>query len=220
MPVRADPAARRWTDLRLRLASALVLAPVALACLWRGGWAWRALVLLAAVGMLDEWRRMRLPAGLAAAGVAWSLVAAVAFIWLRADATAGRVNVLFVVVIVWASDIGAYVAGRLIGGPRLAPRISPGKTWSGAAGGLLAAALVGLGAGRVAGAAVALALSLLAQLGDLAESAAKRRAGVKDSGALIPGHGGLLDRLDGLLAAGPAAALLALALGPGVALWQ
>jgi phosphatidate cytidylyltransferase len=220
VPVRAEPASRRWADLRLRVASALVLAPLALACLWAGGWVWRGLVLLALLGMVDEWRRMRLPAGLAAAGAAWSVVAAVAFIWLRGDATVGRFNVLFVVMIVWASDIGAYAAGRLIGGRRLAPRISPGKTWSGAAGGLLAAALLGLATGRAAGAAAAAVLSVLAQLGDLAESAAKRRAGVKDSGALIPGHGGLLDRLDGLLAAGPAAALLALALGPGVALWQ
>ncbi len=224
MPVRAEqPAratARRWADLRLRVLSAAVLAPLALACLWSGGWAWRGLVLLAALGMLHEGRRMRLGAAPGLAGAAWVVLAAAAFMWLRSDATAGRGNVLFVVVVVWASDIGAYLAGRLIGGRRLAPRISPGKTWSGAAGGLLAAILVGAGAGRLPGGAVAAALAVVGQLGDLAESAAKRRAGVKDSGALIPGHGGLLDRLDGLLAAGPVAAVLALALGPGVALWQ
>ncbi|HET9020103.1 MAG TPA: phosphatidate cytidylyltransferase, partial [Acetobacteraceae bacterium] len=116
--------------------------------------------------------------------------------------------------------IGAYLSGRLVGGARLAPRISPGKTWSGAIGGLLAAALVGAAAGGGRGALVAAVLSVVAQAGDLAESAAKRRAGVKDSGRLIPGHGGVLDRLDALLAAAPAAALLALALGPGVALWE
>jgi len=210
----------RWGDLRRRVVSAAVLAPLALACLWLGGWAWRVLILLALLGMLDEWRRLRLPGGLGVAGAAWTVLAAAAFIWLRADPIVGRGNVLFVVVLVWLTDIGAYLAGRLIGGRRLAPRISPGKTWSGAAGGLLAAALLGFGAGRAAGAAVAVSLSVLAQLGDLAESAAKRRAGVKDSGTLIPGHGGLLDRLDGMLAAGPAAALLALMFGPGVALWQ
>ncbi len=224
MPAPAEPArsagGRRWADLRLRVVSAAVLAPVVLACLWIGGPVWDVLVVLAALGMLDEWRRMRLGAALGLAGAGWSVLAAVAFIWLRQDAAVGRINVVFVVAVVWASDIGAYAAGRLIGGRRLAPRISPGKTWSGAAGGLLAAVLVGFGVGRVSGGAVAAVLSVLAQIGDLTESAAKRRGGVKDSGTLIPGHGGLLDRLDGMLAAGPAAALLAFGLGPGVALWQ
>ncbi len=216
----APAAGSRWGDLRRRVVSAAVLAPLALACLWVGGWAWDVLVLLVVLGMLHEWWRMRLPLGLGLAGAAWSVLAGVAFVWLRSDVAVGRGNVLFLVMLVWLTDIGAYLAGRLIGGRRLAPRISPGKTWSGAAGGLLAAALLGFGAGRATGAAVAAGLSVLAQVGDLAESAAKRRAGVKDSGSLIPGHGGLLDRLDGMLAAGPAAALLALVFGPGVALWQ
>ncbi len=224
VPGRAEPArgaaSSRWADLRLRVVSAAVLAPLALACLWFGGWAWTALVALAALGMLYEWRRLAWGIVPGLAGAAWIVLAAVAFVGLRADAVAGRGNVLFVVVAVWASDIGAYLVGRLAGGARLAPRISPGKTWSGAIGGLLAAALAGAVAGRLSGALAAAALSVIAQAGDLAESAAKRRANVKDSGTLIPGHGGLLDRLDGLLAAGPAAALLALALGPGVALWQ
>ena len=109
----------------------------------------------------------------------------------------------------------------------MAPRISPGKTWAGAAGGLAMAVVVGEWAAQVAGtsapgraALVAAALSVASQSGDLLESAIKRRFGVKDSGWLIPGHGGLLDRLDGLLTAAPAAALLALALGRGVHLWQ
>ena len=167
-----------------------------------------------------------------ASGVIYIGLACVALIWLRQDASAGRSNVLFVLLIIWASDVGAYLFGRLLGGPRLAPRISPGKTWAGAAGGLLTAVAMGYavalwlapwgaGAGiswRIA--AVAAFLGLMAQFGDLLESAIKRRFGVKDSGRLIPGHGGLLDRLDGFLAAGPAAALLALALGPGVVLWR
>jgi phosphatidate cytidylyltransferase len=168
------------------------------------------------------------------AGVLYVGLASVALIWLRGDGAAGRANVLFLVVVVWASDIGAYAAGRLLGGPKLAPAISPGKTWAGAAGGLLAAMLVGEAAGHALGAAaqsvgaaapgraalVAGLLGVAAQCGDLLESAIKRRFGVKDSGRLIPGHGGLLDRLDGLLTAAPAAAGLALWLGQGVALWQ
>lgn len=222
MPARAEQVrAGHWADLRLRIASAAVLGPLALACLWLGGWAWGALVVAAAAGMLVEWRRICRSGGRVAVALGpVILLAAFALIWLRADPAAGRANVLFVVVVVWASDIGAYLTGRLIGGARLAPRISPGKTWSGAAGGLLAAVAVGVIAGRLPGGVVAAALSVVAQAGDLAESAAKRHAGVKDSGTLIPGHGGLLDRLDGLIAAGPAAALLAFVLGPGVALWQ
>jgi phosphatidate cytidylyltransferase len=115
---------------------------------------------------------------------------------------------IFLLAVVWSSDIGAYLAGRLIGGPKLAPRISPGKTWSGAAGGVAAVLAVGVAAAAlwpvpaapvVAAAAV---LGVAAQAGDLLESAVKRHFGVKDSGRLIPGHGGLLDRLDGLMAAG------------------
>ncbi len=126
--------------------------------------------------------------------------------------------------VVWASDIGAYVAGRAFGGRRLAPAISPGKTWSGAAGGLLAAALAGLAlgasGGRLGGAVlVAVVLGIASQAGDLLESAIKRGFGVKDSGSLIPGHGGLFDRLDGLLAAAPVAAVLAMLAGRGVVFW-
>lgn len=220
MPDRADAGASRWSDLRRRIASAAVLAPLALLCLWAGGWAWAALVGAATLGLLHEWRRMARGAACGAAGALWIVLAAAALVWLRADPAAGRANVLLLLVAVWASDIGAYLVGRLAGGPRLAPRVSPGKTWSGAAGGLLAAAAAGAAAGGGHGALAGALLSVLAQAGDLAESAAKRRAGVKDSGALIPGHGGLLDRLDGLLAAAPAAALLAHSAGPGVVLWR
>jgi phosphatidate cytidylyltransferase len=155
-------------------------------------------------------------------GVPYVGLAAASLVWLRFDPAVGRVNVLFVLLMVWASDIGAYLVGRLAGGPKLAPSISPGKTWSGAAGGVAASLLVAValaGAAPWRAAIVAVVLSIVSQAGDLLESALKRHVGVKDSGRLIPGHGGLLDRLDGMLTAAPAAALLAAALGRGARLW-
>jgi len=161
------------------------------------------------------------------AGVPYIGIGCIALIGLRGDGEAGLGNVLFLVAIVWASDIGAYIAGRLLGGPKLAPRVSPSKTWAGAAGGLGAAALAGalvaeaFAPAPLAGVVlVACALGVASQAGDLLESWIKRRCQVKDSSHLIPGHGGLLDRVDGLLAAAPVAALLALALGAGVPVWQ
>jgi phosphatidate cytidylyltransferase len=118
------------------------------------------------------------------------------------------------------------VVGRTLGGPRLAPRISPGKTWAGLIGGTACAAAVALVAARLTGASGALlvaasaALAVVAQIGDLAESMAKRHFGVKDSSGLIPGHGGLLDRLDGLIAAAMAAAVLTVAVGETPLAWR
>lgn len=224
-PVAHVPSAQSG-DLRARVFSSVILAPLALLCLWAGDWPWIALLSLTAVGLIAEWLllcRRRPGVSLAAAGVGYILMAVAALAWLRAD---GWGNVLFVLLIVWATDIGAYMVGRRVGGARLAPRISPGKTWSGAVGGLACAVGVGLGSALLApGAsgralAVAAGLSVAAQAGDLLESGMKRHFGVKDSGRLIPGHGGLLDRLDGLLAAAPVAALLAAAFGRGVALWR
>jgi phosphatidate cytidylyltransferase len=168
------------------------------------------------------------PARPLAFGIPYLGAGAVALVWLRQPAASGGANVIVLLLIVWASDIGAYAAGRAIGGPRLAPQISPGKTWSGAVGGLVAAAATGLiasamlGAGPVSWrpAGFALLIGLVGQVGDLFESQLKRHFGVKDSGHIIPGHGGLLDRLDAVLTAAPAAALLALVLGRGVVLWE
>lgn len=169
------------------------------------------------------------PALWLALGVLYIGIAGIALITLRHDNEAGRDNVLFLFFVVWASDIGAYMAGRMVGGPKLAPAISPGKTWSGAVGGLLSSMLVGWLAADwlVPGnpsvpkvLLVAAVLGVATQLGDLLESAVKRRFKVKDSSMLIPGHGGLLDRLDGLMAAAPVAALLAAAVGYGVPLWR
>jgi phosphatidate cytidylyltransferase len=219
----------RWRDLRRRAVAALVLAPLALAAVWLGGLVFGVMSAALGFGLSYEWTRLsRARPILLVAGLAWTWLTFVAIIALRADPVAGRANMMFVLLVVWASDVGAYLAGRKIGGPRLAPRISPGKTWAGAAGGLIAAVAVGLIVARLASgptalglaALVAAVLSIIGQAGDLAESALKRHFGVKDSGRLIPGHGGLLDRLDAALTAVPAAALLANLIGPGVVLWQ
>jgi phosphatidate cytidylyltransferase len=168
------------------------------------------------------------PAFHLALGFPYLGLAAVALPWLRADQDVGLANTLFVLALIWASDVGAYLTGRLIGGPRLAPAISPGKTWSGAIGGLLSAGLAGLAVAACFSSGfspfhvtiLAIGLGLVSQAGDLFESALKRRFGVKDSGRIIPGHGGMLDRLDALLAVAPVAALLAFSVGRGVVLWR
>ncbi len=169
------------------------------------------------------------PALWLASGVLYIGIAGISLIELRHDNDAGRANVLFLIAVVWASDIGAYLVGRLVGGPKLAPRISPGKTWSGAVGGLLCCMAVGAITASwatpyrddmVKAALIAALLGIATQAGDLLESAFKRHFNVKDSSTLIPGHGGLLDRLDGLIAAAPVAALLALSVGYGVVLWR
>lgn len=142
-------------------------------------------------------------------------VPATALIWLRGDAESGRELILWLLLTVWATDIGAFFAGRLIGGPRLAPRISPKKTWAGLGGAIVASALIGIALARldshapsaVVLAAFGAALAVIAQAGDLGESWVKRRFGAKDSSHLIPGHGGLFDRVDGLIAAATALAL-------------
>jgi phosphatidate cytidylyltransferase len=160
-----------------------------------------------------------------AAGSLYFSVPAIALLWLR-DAF-GAPLVLWLFLAVWATDIAAFAAGRLIGGPHLAPRLSPNKTWAGLAGGMIGAAAVGAllargtgadGVGVVAG--LSALLAVVAQAGDLAESAVKRHFKVKDASGLIPGHGGLLDRVDGLLAAAPAVALLQLVTGGSVLAWR
>ena len=273
-PQSGDPA--RWGDLRLRIVSAGILAPLALICIWRGGAAFAGLVTLISIGLAYEWlglcrqrgslaavglfaclplavvvaaldhaslallllaavtaltalfTRGVSPARPLAFGIPYLGLGAVALLWLRQPPVSGGVNVIVLLLVVWSSDIGAYMVGRAIGGKRLAPAISPGKTWSGAIGGLVAAAGLGLvaslwlqhGAISVRPAVFAALIGIVSQAGDLFESLLKRHFGVKDSGNLIPGHGGLLDRLDAVLTAAPAAALLALALGGGVVIWE
>jgi phosphatidate cytidylyltransferase len=155
-----------------------------------------------------------------AAGAPYAGAMALAPIVLRSDEEFGFIAMIFVFAVVWATDIAAYFVGRAVGGPKLAPRLSPNKTWSGSIGGLAGAVLAAVlvvhfgGVGGVPAAiVVAVALSTVAQIGDLFESAIKRRFGVKDASSLIPGHGGLMDRLDGFVAAAVLACLIGLAHG-------
>ncbi len=203
-------AAARKSDLLVRAGSALVLFAIAGVALWFGGLAFALLLLVGAALVMVEWfalvRAMTLSG--AARGALMLLgpvlvVGAVAGLWYIRERL-GMTAALWVFGMVWATDIGAYFAGRAFGGTRLAPSISPSKTWSGLIGGMVAALIASATIGDRAGVQgvplwIGLFAGLVAQLGDLAQSWMKRRAGVKDSGHLIPGHGGVFDRLDGLL---------------------
>jgi phosphatidate cytidylyltransferase len=258
----------RRNNLMLRVASSLVLAPLAIVAAYFGGYVFAGFWLVAAVIVLWEWdtlvcahdRNSVLTIGVAAlvggslllaldrAGIAVALIclgacgvavlasrvrrpwcatglfyaSALVFapVLLRRDPRLGFAAIVFLFVIVWLTDIAAYFVGRVLGGPKLAPHISPNKTWSGAIGGTIAGILGGVivasqfGVRNLAAAAIIGALlSVCSQVGDLFESGIKRRFNAKDASQLIPGHGGLMDRLDGFVAAAVAAALLGLAHG-------
>jgi phosphatidate cytidylyltransferase len=157
---------------------------------------------LAAVGLLSAERRLW-----TATGFAYAAAAELASVLVRLDQTSGFAALILILLVVWVTDIGGYFAGRGIGGPKLWPRVSPKKTWAGAIGGFALSLVVagGFAASGFGNAGplllLAAVLSIASQLGDLFESAVKRRFGVKDSSQIIPGHGGLLDRLDGFVAA-------------------
>lgn len=206
------------SDLGVRVASAVVMVAVAGTALWLGGWVWTAFVAAVAFGVLWEWRGLvagftRSPTSRlfwTAGGILYVGLAASTLAILRSGSP-GLPVVLFVVGSVVATDIGAYFAGRAIGGPKIAPGISPSKTWAGLGGGAIAAGLAMAGMASLTGDPAAVMLlplyllagalvAIVAQAGDFFESWMKRRAGVKDSSRLIPGHGGLLDRVDGLVA--------------------
>ncbi|QQO22077.1 phosphatidate cytidylyltransferase [Bradyrhizobium diazoefficiens] len=251
----AEPAGSKPapSNLVMRALAALVLAPLAIALAYAGGWLWALLVTLVSIGLFAEWLmvvgassvaltgagtiviammgaavafgalKTSVITGLvggamvtliargkfvwAATGFAYAAAALLASILLRKDLVNGFAALMFVLLVVWATDIGGYFAGRSIGGPKLWPRVSPKKTWAGALGGFVASLAVAAGfAACGIGKTVPLllvsaTLSVVSQAGDLFESAVKRRFGVKDSSHLIPGHGGLLDRLDGFVAA-------------------
>ena len=255
--------------LRLRLLSAVALAPVAIALAIAGGWIFGLFVGVMTILMAVEWSRLSAArfggeygraagaltggvglaatllaasgrpfaavvcvtigtaagslvalaqgaaAGWTAIGVALVGLPAIALIWLRSLPEVGLGATLWLLFVVWTTDGLAYLVGRQLGGPRLAPTISPGKTWSGLGGGVVGASIASLiiasilGSERLVHAAgLGAAFAIIAQAGDLAESMLKRRAGVKDSGRLIPGHGGVLDRVDGLLLTAPALSAL------------
>ncbi len=265
----------RSDSLYLRVASALVMIPIALAAAWVGGWLLNGLVIGVALLMLCEWHRMvsrrpidrgtlaggallvaallltgfgelvsafgvliaAAPASAviasasggtprwAALGVLYVGLPSIALIWLRGHALIGQLGVVWLFVVVWATDTGAFALGRMIGGPKLWPRLSPNKTWAGLLGGVLLATTAGWVAailGRltplIGWVLVSALVALSAEAGDLVESALKRRFRVKDSGGLIPGHGGVLDRLDGLMFAAPVLALVVL-IGGGAIGW-
>jgi phosphatidate cytidylyltransferase len=274
----APAAVGQGRNLLMRVAAALVLAPLTIAAAYAGGWLWAALVTLAAIGLYLEWlmivgaaRQTRVVAlgvvalaisgfclasgrfdssllvlalGLAgvaalapeqrawsAAGFIYAGAAEVASVLVRLDQSCGFAALMLILLVVWVTDIGGYFAGRGIGGPKLWPRVSPKKTWAGAIGGFAASVAVAagfatLGLGKTGPLLLLGAvLSIASQLGDLFESAVKRRFGVKDSSQLIPGHGGLLDRLDGLVAAVVLAAIFGLlrggvdGVGRGLMVW-
>jgi phosphatidate cytidylyltransferase len=222
------------SNLTLRVASAAVLAPVAVATAYWGGWPFIAFWALASIGVFWEWIELvlkqtparDLPRAIAASlmdnrrlWVAGGLVyAGAAFfgpVLLRRDTEYGFSALMFLFAVVWATDILAYFTGRAFGGPLLWARVSPKKTWSGALGGLIGAGAAGIavaygsGIGNLAAIAIlALLLSVLSQAGDLFESAVKRRFAAKDASGLIPGHGGVMDRLDGFMVAALAAAVI------------
>jgi phosphatidate cytidylyltransferase len=219
-----------------RVNSGLALAALALVLAYVGGLAFNVLVLAVAGLMAFEWRRLcsgatsrSSRASWLAIGLAYIAVPCMAVVWLRAEPL-GRETILWLFTVVWGTDIGAYFAGRRLGGPKLAPRTSPGKTWSGLGGGVAAAAAVGGATAIVLDlphlpqlVLTSALLALVAQAGDLWESKVKRRFGAKDSGTLIPGHGGVLDRLDGLMAAAPAVVVATFVIrrlgGEGVLAW-
>lgn len=221
------PAPRAKSDLKVRTASAVVMISVAGFALWWGGWVFATLVAAVGLGVLWEyWGLVQRITPVAARRLLW-LIAGVIYISLACLGliTIGSVLRWLVIISVIAIDTGAYFSGRAIGGPKIAPSISPSKTWAGLGGAILGAGLVmivtllmldyamsGLSGQRgtlqiisqrpwylLIALLIGAVLAILAQGGDFFESWMKRRAGVKDSGALIPGHGGLFDRVDGLL---------------------
>lgn len=192
--------------MRLRVAAAgivpLAIAGIALAI----GFPGKALLAIA-VGLIAVALMARINRVWALTGLLYAAAALLGAVLVRADPQSGFIALLFVLLVVWITDIGGYFAGRGIGGPKLWVRVSPKKTWAGAIGGfagslMVAAGFAASGLGRMLPLLLLGAvLSIVSQLGDLFESAVKRRFGVKDSSNVIPGHGGLLDRLDGFVAA-------------------
>jgi phosphatidate cytidylyltransferase len=182
-----------------------------------------AAIVAVTFGALPYYRLAALWFGL---GVAYVAIPCLAIIALRADPELGLPQIFWIVALVIAVDTGAYMAGRSIGGPKLAPRISPNKTWAGLGGAVVSAAIVGAITAVALDrpsvwplTAISAGLGIVAQIGDLAESAFKRHFGVKDASNIIPGHGGALDRVDGLIAVAAAVAGINVLIGSSVLTW-
>jgi phosphatidate cytidylyltransferase len=218
-PVAAGKSAA-GNNLVLRILSAALLAPVALLAAYVGGWPFALFWSAAAIAVLWEWVVLVEGAGWIIAGIGYAVVMLWAPVLLRSDFTYGLLAMVLLFAIVWTTDIFGYFAGRAIGGPKLWRAVSPNKTWSGAAAGTLGAMIIAVlvvgffgSFNRLAIAIVALLLSVVAQLGDLLESWIKRKFGAKDASHLIPGHGGVMDRLDGFWAAALIGCLIGLLRG-------
>ncbi len=209
-------AAGKRSDLGIRVASAIAMLAVAAAAAWLGGTVFELFAMAVGVAALVEWVRLARIGFTGVSRLAQVLLGialvAVAVMTLIVFRRIGLPHLLLPLLVTVLTDTGAYFAGRTLGGPKIAPRISPSKTWSGLVGGIIAAGLGGAWwngqfayhgdwtAPRIAaGFAMGSGLAIVAQIGDFYESWLKRRAGVKDSSRLIPGHGGVLDRVDGLL---------------------
>jgi phosphatidate cytidylyltransferase len=202
-------------ELLIRSLAGFVLILLALGTAFLGGYSFAVFVALASVMIFYEWRRLVAGWGFGwkAAGFVYALLPALSLLWIRDRAPQGLELLLWIFIVTWTTDIGAYFAGRAIGGPKLAPRISPNKTIAGLAGGVISAALAGYAWAELTSLSAALfwlapVFALAAQAGDLFESWIKRKAGVKDSGNWLPGHGGALDRLDGLVVVATLAAVV------------
>jgi phosphatidate cytidylyltransferase len=194
------------SELLVRSLAAIVMAAVALIAAFLGGYVFAILAAMGAGAMFVEWRRMteKWGTGWMVAGFFYALVPALSLLWIRDRAPQGLELLYWIFIVTWTTDIGAYFAGRAIGGPKLAPSISPNKTIAGLVGGMVSAGLASWAWVEYVKLPLALLwlaplFALAAQGGDLFESWMKRTAGVKDSGGLLPGHGGVLDRLDGLV---------------------
>lgn len=194
------------------------VAAAVLTQLWSGPAAGVVLLLgLCLAAAMDLVANRRDAAGWSLLGGLYIGCAGLSLLYLRLVPVDGFRVALWLLIAVAAADIGGYFAGRLIGGPKLWPRVSPKKTWAGSIGGILLAVICGGGfawaavdgAGAVVAGAVSALVAVVSQAGDLAESALKRHFGVKDSGVILPGHGGALDRFDGLIAAAIAVAVVA-----------